>query len=156
MRKICLYVLLLVGIAACNNAPKEEPDKNLLPTNLVSNPYTANGVDTAVMNAKPTMDFKDTLHNFGSIQEGEIVEHDFDFTNNGKSPLIISQATGSCGCTVADYQHEPIAPGKSGTLKVKFNSAGKHGHEEKSVAVSTNSKKGRHYLFITAEVISKQ
>lgn len=139
MSRYYLYVIMIIAFAACNNAPKEEPNKDLLPTNLVSNPYTANGVDTAVMNAKPTMDFKDTLHNFGTLHEGETVEYEFDFTNNGKNPLVISQASGSCGCTVADYQHEPIAPGKSGVLRVKFNSAGKQGHQEKSVTVTTNS-----------------
>lgn len=146
---------MMIAFASCNNT-SEKQDKSKMPTDLVSNPYTANGVDTAVMNAKPTMDFKDTLHNFGTLHEGETVEYDFDFVNNGKSPLVISDAQGSCGCTVADYQHEPVAPGRSGTMKVKFNTEGKSGHQEKSVIISTNSKKGTQMLFITAEVTPKQ
>ena len=48
---------------------------------------------------KATMDFTDTTHDFGKVHEKEVVEHDFVFTNNGKSPLIINSATGSCGCS---------------------------------------------------------
>ncbi len=144
-------IFLLVCLAAsCNNAANK--DNGSSATSLVNNPYTANGIDTAAMNAKPTMDFVDTMHNFGKLREGETVEYDFDFKNNGKTPLIITQAVGSCGCTVADYDHDPIGPGKSGTMKVKFNSTGKSGHEEKSVTITTNSNKGAHNLYIMAEV----
>jgi hypothetical protein len=66
--------------------------------------------------------------------------------------LIINNASGSCGCTVPEYPHEPIAPGKSGVLKVKFHSADKLGHQEKSVIVTTNSSKGTHMLYIKADV----
>jgi len=152
LRTGCIFVLFIL-IASCgNNTQKQDKDGNLLSSGLVNNPYTANGIDTTIMNAKPTMDFVDTTHNFGKLREGETAEYDFDFKNNGKSPLVISQAQGSCGCTVAEYNQEPIAPGKVGTMKVKFNSTGKSGLEEKTVTITTNSKKGIHILHITAEV----
>jgi hypothetical protein len=102
------------------------------------------------------MDFKDTLHDFGNVKEGDIVEYDFAFVNNGRTPLIISNAEGSCGCTVPEYQHDPIAPGKGGEIKVRFNSKGKSGHQEKTVFITTNSKRGTHLLFIKAEVLANK
>lgn len=147
-----LVLISVCLLAACNSNSDQDKNPKALPSSLVDNPYTANGVDTAVMNAKPTMDFTDTLHDFGKLREGETVEYDFDFKNNGKSPLIISEAKGSCGCTVADYNQEPVAPGKTGTMKVKFNSTGKSGLEEKTVTIITNSNRGIHTLHITAEV----
>ena len=98
------------------------------------------------------MDFRDTVFDFGTMRDGEVVGHEYAFTNNGRTPLIISNASGSCGCTVADFPREPVAPGKSGSIKVSFSSAGKEGHQEKSVSLTTNSARGVHVLYIKGEV----
>ncbi len=150
-----LLGLMLLGLAACNqqgNTAKDTADSGKLSPTLVQNPRTANGIDTAKARSMPTMDFADTLHNFKTINEGEQVVHEFAFTNNGKSPLIITSAVGSCGCTIAEYPHDPILPGKGGVMKVVFNSTGKYGHQEKSVTVSTNTLRGTHKLYIQGEV----
>ena len=102
------------------------------------------------------MEFTDTVHDFGTIHEREIVEYEFSFTNNGKTPLIINSAIGSCGCTVPSYPHDPLEPGKSGVMKVTFNSAGKSGHQEKSVTIHTNTLRGLHTLFIKAEIAKEK
>lgn len=150
------WALMLCMLTACNNhtkqATKSTTDSTQLSTSLVHNPASANGIDSAELANMPTMDFKDTLHNFGNVKEGETVEYDFAFVNNGKSPLIISNATGSCGCTIASYPQEPIMSGQGGVLKVVFSSAGKEGHQEKSVTVNTNAKKNIHMLYIQADV----
>lgn len=157
MKQYFIIPLLLITIA-CNEAPKQEQteNKNLLPTSLVNNPRSANANDTVAFKDMPTMDFKDTTHEFGDMMEGETVFYDFEFTNNGKTPLIINMANGSCGCTVPEYPHNPIEPGKTAVMKVKFNSAGKQGHQEKSVTISTNSNKGVHMLYIKANVKVKK
>jgi len=148
--KRCLIISLL-AFAACNTTTTTN-NPNKLPTSLVSNPHTADGMDTVAAERKPVMEFKDTLYNFGGIHEGEVVEHEFTFTNTGKTPLIINSAAGSCGCTVPSYPHDPIAPGASGVLKVTFNSAGKSGHQEKSVSIQTNTVRNVHMLYIQAEI----
>ena len=152
IKLIIFYFLLLASCSSAVNKKAESVDSTLLSTKLVNNANTPNGIDTLVYNNKPTMDFVDTLHDFGTINQGETVVYEFEFTNNGKSPLVISNATGSCGCTIADYPHEPVLAGKSGKLKAIFNTAGKAGHQEKSIAVSTNSKRGIQYLYIKADV----
>lgn len=149
-----------MGLVSCNSSSNTDADKSkktdLLPTSLVNNPNTAKGIDTAIMNSKPTMDFVDTFHAFGSMHEGETVTYSFAFKNNGKNPLVISNAVGSCGCTVADYDRDPIPPGTNGVMKVLFNSTGKTGHQEKSVEITTNAKRGTHVLYITAEVVPQK
>jgi len=152
--KPLLAVGCLWAMVACND-PKNDAaggKKDLLSTSLVRNPRTLNGIDTAMANELPTMDFTDSMHHFGTASEGEKLMFDFTFKNNGKGPLLISNAQGSCGCKAAEYPKEAIAPGQSGTIKVVFNSAGKPGHQEKEVGISTNTARGLQHIYITADV----
>ena len=151
MKKLFL-LLSIATITACNNEKKEQTNDGKLSTDLVTNAATADGTGEEALSEMPTMDFTDTVHNFGNMVEGEVVTYDFEFKNNGKKPLIISSASGSCGCTAPDYPHDPIEPGQTGVVKVKFNSADKQHHQEKSVTVSTNSRRGAHMLYIKADV----
>lgn len=151
-------IFLLCGLAACNaqtgttTSQAKDSTSQMLSTDLVSNPNTANGVDSTQLDAMATMDFKDTLHEFGTIQEGEIVEYDFTFVNNGKKPLVIASADVTCGCTVPSYPHDPVPPGKGGVIKVKFNSAGKSGHQDKTITIASNARKANTHLHIKADV----
>jgi hypothetical protein len=89
--------------------------------------------------AKTTWKFDKSEHDFGKLKQGESAEYKFKFTNTGKEPLIIENAQGSCGCTVPNYPKEPIAPGASGTIDVRFNSAGKNGAQQKTVTLTANT-----------------
>ena len=149
-------IISLLALAACGDGGKKPDNNSQLPTTLVNNPHTANGMDTVAEGLKPTMEFKDTVHNFGTMHEDEVVQYEFSFTNNGKTPLIITDASGSCGCTVPDYPHDPLPPGKSGIMKVTFNSSGKSGHQEKSVTIHANTVRNIHMLFIKADVEKKK
>ena len=60
------------------------------------------------------MNFDRDEWDFGEINQGDVVEHSFEFTNTGKDPLIISNAKGSCGCTVPEWPRAPIPPGQKG------------------------------------------
>ncbi len=151
MKRISLLVLLF--LVACKSNT-DTNNKGQLPTSLVNNPRSANGVDNESAALKPTMDFADTLHDFGTIHQDEVVNYEFSFTNNGKSPLVISSAAGSCGCTVPQYPHDPVQPGKTAIMKVTFNSSGKQGHQEKSVTIHTNTLRSTHMLYIKGEVLT--
>lgn len=153
MKRFALYALAFsLGLASCKNNSSTENKDGLLPTNLVNNPISLNPDSSAFENL-PTMDFASTFHDFGNIHEGETVEWEFDFKNNGKSPLIISEAKGSCGCTVAEFPKEPIPAGMPSKIKVSFNSNDKHGYNEKQVTISNNTQKGVHYLTIKATIL---
>ena len=101
------------------------------------------------------MTFIETVHDFGTIQEGTIGTHQFRFTNTGNSPLLISNAKGSCGCTVPEWPKEAIAPGASATLKATFNSNGKPNLQKKKITITTNTESGKEVLEIKAMVTPK-
>ncbi len=153
MKRYLIFALVLVS--ACKENTRTDTTANQLPTSIVNNPHTANGIDTVAAAMKPTMDFQDTIHDFGNIHHDEVVTHEFSFTNNGKTPLLITSASGSCGCTVPEYPKEAVAPGKSGSIKVTFNSAGKKDHQEKSVTIHTNTLRNVEMLFIKANILDK-
>ncbi len=94
--------------------------------------------------------FDKVSHDFGTFSESNPVQECvFTFTNVGQAPLIINQAVASCGCTVPSYTKEPIAPGKTGAIKVTYNGKGKFpGHFKKSITVRTNGKPEMSRLYV--------
>ncbi len=104
----------------------------------------------------PIMTFEKKEHDFGTIAWGTPVETIFKFTNTGNAPLVITNATSSCGCTIPEYpKDKSIAPGQSGELKVKFNGSGKN-LVTKIVTVYANTEKGNEQLKIKAFVETKE
>lgn len=87
----------------------------------------------------PTFEFQTTEHDFGTINEGDVVEYSYAFKNTGAAPLIIQNAQGSCGCTVPDWSKEPIPVGGTGFVKAKFDSSGKPNIQNKTVTVTANT-----------------
>lgn len=102
----------------------------------------------------PVMTFEKSEHDFGTIEQNTPQEAVFKFTNTGNAPLIITNATSSCGCTVPDPPKEPILPGDSGELLVKFNGAGQN-QVTKTITVTANTEKGSEILRIKAFVNPK-
>jgi len=103
----------------------------------------------------PIMEFTTKNHDFGEINEGDKVSYVFDFENTGTKDLLISNAYGSCGCTIPEYPTEYIKPGASGKIKVSFNSANKSGLQHKTVTIITNTKEKREEISIVASVNPK-
>lgn len=97
---------------------------------------------------------KGSEHDFGKIPQGTPVTTTFEFTNTGKSPIVISNVKSSCGCTAPDYSKEPIAPGKKGFVKATFNAASM-GVFNKSLTVVSNANEKDVYLTIKGEVVAK-
>jgi hypothetical protein len=113
------------------------------------------GAQTIPDSEKPVLSFQDTLYRFGTIKEGEEVSHDFPFTNNGKSDLLISTASASCGCTVPEWPKEPIPPGGKGIIKATFNSEGKQGKQSKKIVITANTKPELTEIWLEGDVIPK-
>jgi hypothetical protein len=94
-----------------------------------------------------------TTQSLGKIKEGSIVEISWKFKNVGDKPLIIADAHGTCGCTIADKPKEPVAPGQEGVIKAKFNSQGQAPNVTKTVTVDANTKpESHHSLTFTAQI----
>lgn len=77
-------------------------------------------------------------HDFGTIKEGEVVEHVFSFTNAGSDTLIIAQVRASCGCTAALLSASRIPPKGEGEIKTTFKSKGRAGKQKKTLTVFSN------------------
>ncbi|TDN84724.1 uncharacterized protein DUF1573 [Salegentibacter sp. 24] len=103
----------------------------------------------------PKMEFEESEHDFGNIPKGKNVEHTFTFTNTGQAPLVITDATSTCGCTVPSYTKEPIQPGETGEMLVKFNGSG-NGQVTKTVTVRANTESGTERLRIKAFVETEE
>lgn len=102
----------------------------------------------------PIITFAEKIFDFGQINQGDIVEHTFVFENTGNAPLIISNAKGSCGCTVPKYARETaIAPGESSEMVVRFNSRGKSGVQSKTVTIYSNAQNSTEKIRIKTNIL---
>ncbi len=131
--KTLLIALFISGVlAGCTN---EQKQAGSMPTDgsTLSAPTVANADNAAAFK------FDKESYDFGQITEGEKVNYEFTFTNIGTSPLIITDATATCGCTVPSYPKEPVAPNGKGTISVTFDSKGKGGMQNKMVTLTANT-----------------
>lgn len=99
----------------------------------------------------PEIVFEKEIHDFGTIEYGGNGTYDFKFSNTGKSPLIISNARGSCGCTVPKWPKEPIAKGASGSINVQYDTK-RPGPFTKTVTISSNAKSATKVITIKGVV----
>jgi hypothetical protein len=117
---------------------------------MIHFPQSATGTDTESL---PVISFDDTLYNFGSILEGEKVIYRYRFTNEGKSPLLLSRVETSCGCTASkNWPRDPIDPGDSGEIEVEFDSNQRAGQQKKMISVIANTFPSSTLLYLEGEV----
>ncbi len=100
----------------------------------------------------PRFEWGKTTHEFGEIKHRSPVIYEFEFTNNGQAPLIISKVEGSCGCTVTEYSKDPVMPGKKGKVKATFDAAAL-GKFHKTIKVVANVEGGPEYLYVQGTVV---
>lgn len=153
MKKIWMLVLSLAVFTACDDMAKKTEQSGKLSTDLVKQAKTASPAGETAGTAIFT--FEKEIHDFGSLIDGEKVSYSFRFTNTGDAPLIISNAKGSCGCTVPNWPKNPIAPGETGNIDVTFNSAGRSGKQTKTVTLTANTNPSTKNIKITSEVITE-
>ncbi|MGB0305897.1 MAG: DUF1573 domain-containing protein [Flavobacteriaceae bacterium] len=147
-----IHILFALAIVtSCSTDPSKKAKESKAEATEAATP-TADG---------PVVSFDKLSHDFGTINEGEVVETVFTLTNTGNSDLIILNARGSCGCTVPDYpKDQPIAPGDSAEVTVKFDSNNKPNANNRSVTFTTNTEKGREVVqirtFVTPDPLKEQ
>lgn len=158
---VCLLVIASFVLAtSCQKKEEVKTEQsetvNAVPQKMDPTHTDESSVKVAPVDGKyPEMTFDKTEHDFGMINSGDKVDYSFNFKNTGKADLIITNAVGSCGCTIPEYPKEAIKPGESAKMKVSFNSAGKHGQQQKTVTISTNTEKGTELLTIKASIKEK-
>ena len=109
---------------------------------FVSLAFTAINAQDAKTQDQPTdgpkITFNEQEHNYGTLKKGGDGNCEFLFTNEGNEPLILSNVKASCGCTVPTWTKEPIMPGKTGSIKVRYNTNNVGGFT-KTITVTCNA-----------------
>lgn len=142
-----LSIFILSFIIFSTSCKEQRTD---ISTNDVMNTKSADGNSKSDL---PEIKFEEETHDFGRITQGEKVTYSFKFKNTGDANLIISSASGSCGCTIPDYPKKPILPGEEAVINVVFASEGKSGIVEKSVTIVTNCEPSTRIIYIKANII---
>lgn len=146
MKKVLVMsCVALLAMTACkkNDASSRINDENVANVEQTATNAAANGI--------PVIEFAELSHDFGTIENNQAVETEFEFTNTGDGELVIIDAKATCGCTVPEYQKTPIKPGEKSTLKVRFQTSAV-GQQQKTVTLTTNTEKGEEHLTIKANV----
>ena len=154
MKKILVIAsaVVLTFSFACGSEPSSSDGE--VSTDLINNPATATeGEDGNAEESLPKMEFVEQAIDFGEISQGEKVKKRFRFKNTGKTNLIISDAKGSCGCTVPAWPKQPIKPGQEGEVEVVFDSNGKKGRQHKTVTLIANTVPNTTVIALKGDVI---
>ena len=117
-------------------------------------PQTAEVKTTEEVKPGPKMELESTTVNYGEIEQGSDPLRSVKFTNTGTEPLIIKNAKGSCGCTVPTYPREPIAPGETAEIEIRYDTK-RLGSINKTVKISTNDPTGEYVLRVKGKISPK-
>ncbi|MHB1105421.1 MAG: DUF1573 domain-containing protein [Lutibacter sp.] len=133
MRKNSIVIVALLSLAfvSCKDNASAKID--------AANLETAKERDAKISIGTAIIEFDTKDYDFGTVNEGEVVEGTFKISNKGKTDLIITNASASCGCTVPEWPKDPIKPGDSGELKFSFDSKGRTGKQSKTITLQTNT-----------------
>ena len=151
MKKLLLSLALITGFTAVN-AQTKFPNKAITPPQKTE-VVTKKTVEVPVQDkqANSTIDFESKVVDYGTIDHNANGVRKFVFTNNGTDPLIIKNAKGSCGCTVPTWPKEPILPGATAEIGVKYATT-RVGPFTKMITLTTNASKKPVILTIKGEV----
>lgn len=138
------FLIVLIGVvffASCGNDDEAAATDSALPASVAGQVTSIQWIDSA--------------QDYGKINEGQKLAVTFRFRNSGNKPLIIESVKPTCGCTVADYPKQPIAPGKEGEITGEFDSNGREGLQRKHITVRTNTEPAEQDVSFQVNVIGK-
>jgi Protein of unknown function (DUF1573) len=138
MKKYFLFILIPATFFSCDVKRKDKISDDSK-TDSIKIEQKKQAEDDALKNTT-AVQMIDSVYNFGTVADGEKVEFSFRFKNAGTNPLVIFDASATCGCTIPEKPEQPILPGETGFIKVIFNSTGKKGHNEKVINVTSNAR----------------
>jgi len=156
MKKVILSILAAgILLSACNQSTKTAKAADSLAVQPAATGASGSTGSATQANAA-VMNFDKSSYDFGKINRGDKVKYNFKFTNTGKSPLIITSAVASCGCTTPDWPKTPVTPGQSAQITVVFNSTGKVGLQDKMVTITANTNPAQTVVHLVGEVVEKK
>ncbi|HEY9221669.1 MAG: DUF1573 domain-containing protein [Lutibacter sp.] len=135
MKKNSIVGIVLLSLGLAFVSCKENATSKIEDTNL----ETAKERDAKISLGSAIIEFDTKDYDFGTVKEGDVVEGVFKVANKGKTDLVITDASASCGCTVPEWPKEAIKPGDSAQIKFSFNSKGRTGKQSKTITLQTNT-----------------
>jgi len=136
------------GHAVKPSDPNYIPKGNL--ADMAYNPLRSDGsIDSSYL---PILKWDENVYDFGTIKEGEVVEKKYTFKNIGTAPLVVLNATSTCGCTIPEWPKAHILPDSTGIVTVRFNSKNKEGAQNKEVTIFANTLPNRSTIHIKGTV----
>jgi len=145
-----IITLFLLGVVSCKNGNKQNLSEGKIPT---EDQLRAELLVEAQKIPLTTLAVSQIHHNFGNLTKGQQVEHTYTFTNTGEQPLVISAVKPACGCTAPDFTSEPILPGKTGKVTLKFDSSSFDGFQNKFAEVFTNTERSPIIISFSANIL---
>jgi hypothetical protein len=109
----------------------------------------------AASQAQGVLKFNKETHDFGKLTEGPLATYNFEVTNTGTAPVVITSAQASCGCTTPEWSKDPIMPGGKSVIKVGYNTSGRPGPFNKTITVMSNAENATTILTIKGDVTAK-
>ncbi len=148
-----ISLTVMLAFTACRLTDHSENDSGAIGTEDLQIP--ASGYQEADPARMPVITFETTEMDMGKIAEGVQVEKVYNFTNTGKTDLVLTDVRGSCGCTVAkNWPRMPVAPGESSAITVNFNSEGRPGVQHKTITVVANTTPPTTVLTLKGDVVA--
>ncbi len=157
--QVWLIILLTLAYLGCQqDAGKSGKQIEEIKTDgkigsIIRNPINVDGTVDTVNVAKIV--FEEPIFEFGEVDEGAVIKHEFKFVNTGKVPLVIQNAHSTCGCTVADWPKDLVQPGQSGIIKAEFDTKGKFDFQEKPIIITANTIPSVTKVFLKGNVNKK-
>ena len=141
--KRLIFLTILFSFIACNESASKKINSDVSQTQVSEDRKYAE------------ITFDRIFHDFGNINEGQIVKTFFTFTNTSQNDLYIVDARGSCGCTVPECPKEPILPGETGIIKVNYDEK-RVGSFNKSITITSNAKNSPKIIKVKGKIIAAE
>lgn len=138
MKKIVFTLFVMVFAVSISTAQTKTTSKEALKVNIIKD--------------GPVLELESDTVDYGTIEKDSEPLRTLKFKNTGNEPLVIKSARGSCGCTVPKYSKEPIMPGESSVLEIRY-ATNRIGKINKRVTLNTNEAKGKHVIKVVGEVL---
>lgn len=143
-----ILVLLIVSVFAVSCSTNASTNDN----NTSVKTESTESVEATDVTEFAVVEVESDTYDFGVVNEGEKVKHEYVFTNTGSTPLIINSVRASCGCTTPNYPKEPIKPGEQSKIEVVFDTSNQPGMQHKVITMLSNTEESQTIFHLKGQV----
>ncbi len=149
MRQLLVVAILILAVSCLNKTDKEKSSNLTASSETIPTAPATVVVDESNLTS---IQWLDSSKSMGKVTEGGTLKINYRFKNSGSKPLVIEKVEPGCGCTVADYPKQPIAPGQEGEITAEFDTKGRVGVQKKNITVYANTREHNYILYFDVTV----